>query len=342
MTTSPAKKRLLLALLALLAVSVVGCAEQAPQDFVQYQQGPGAEEQDDLWDLTFGIATVIFVIVEALLVFTLIRFRRRPGREAAQFHGNTKLEVILTVIPSLILAGVAVPTVRTIFGQSESPPDALHVKVVARQFWWEFQYPELGITTANEAHIPTGRPVTFELLGATDDVVHSFWIPRLGGSQDVIPGRQTRVIYEATEPGVFWGQCKEFCGLSHANMRIRVIADEPAAFETWAREQAEPAEAPTAALAQRGREVFVQSACAGCHTIAGTQALGILGPNLTHFASRETFAGAMFLNNAENLRGWVADAPAMKPGVRMPAGIRDLGLTQEEVDAIVAYLLTLE
>ncbi len=341
MTTSPAKKRLLLAL-ALLALFVVGCAEDAPQDFVQYQQGPGADEQDKLWDLTFGIATVIFVIVEGLLVFTLIRFRRRPGREAAQFHGNTKLEVILTVIPSLILAGVAVPTVRTIFAQSASPPDALHVRVVARQFWWEFQYPELGITTANEPHIPTGQPVTFELLGANDDVVHSFWVPRLGGSQDVVPGRQTRVIYEASEPGEYWGQCKEFCGLSHANMRLRVIAEEPAAFETWVREQAAPAAAPTDSLAQRGREVFLQSACAGCHTIAGTEAAGIVGPNLTHFASRGTFAGAMFQNTAENLRGWVADAPAVKPGARMPAGIRDLGLTQEEVDAIVAYLLTLK
>jgi cytochrome c oxidase subunit 2 len=320
----------------------VGCEADAPQDFLNNQSGNYARTADNLWDLTFGIAVVVFVIVEGALVFTLLKFRQRPGREANQFHGNTKVEVILTIIPSLILAGIAVPTVQTIFENDRNDPNALQINVVARQFWWEYRYGDLEVVTANEMHIPVGQPINLTLEGVPGDVIHSFWIPRLAGTQDVVPGRLTKLNFTALETGVYLGQCKEFCGLSHANMRLKVIVDEPGDFEAWVAAQKEPSAEPGGGLAAEGRETFLQSACAGCHAIGGTDAAGQLGPNLTHFASRGTFAGATFDNTTENLTRWISDAPSMKPGVLMPAGVDELGLTPEQVEAIVAYLETLE
>ena len=334
-------KRLLFAALAVFALLAFACSPVGPQDYVGDQTGSQARNADQLWDLTFGIATVIFVIVEGLLIFTLVKFRQRPGREASQFHGNTKLEIILTIIPSLILAGIAVPTVRSIFDNAAKAEGALEVKVIAHQFWWEYQYPEQDIVTANEMHLPVDTPVHLTIEAPADDVIHSFWIPRLAGTQDAIPARINTLNFVPEEVGSYWGQCKEFCGLSHANMRLRVHVDEQADFENWVAGQQAPAAAASSEVA-RGEEVFMQSACAGCHTIEGTNAAGLSGPNLTHFASRETFAGAMFRRTDDNLRAWVADAPGMKPGVTMPSGVEELGLSPEDVDAIVAYLQTLK
>ncbi|MFP5297499.1 MAG: cytochrome c oxidase subunit II [Actinomycetota bacterium] len=287
-----AGKRRLFALVALLALFAVGC-ETGPQDFFTEQTGKQAQRADTLWDITFAIAMVIFVVVEGLIVFALWKFRARPGREAKQFHGNTKLEIILTVIPSLILAGLAVPTVQAIFDGAEKQPGSMTVKVVARQFWWEYQYPELGLTTANELHIPVDRPTYVEVTSATNDVIHSFWVPRLAGAQDAVPGRNNVLTLFPEETGEYWGQCKEFCGLSHSRMRLRVIVDTQEDFEQWVADQKQDAASPTDSLAQQGEELFVNGACAGCHTIQGTNAAGTSGPNLTHLASRGTFAGAM-------------------------------------------------
>ena len=303
-----------------------------------------AREQDQLWDLTFLIAVVIFFVVEGLLVYALVRFRERPGRQAAQFHGNTKLEVVLTVIPSLILAGIAVPTVQTIFDQANTPDDALHVNVVGKQFWWEYEYVDSGVITANELHIPTDQPVHLTLDGVATEVntepgvIHSFWVPRLAGAQDVIPGRTTSMNIQADEPGEYKGQCKEFCGLSHANMRLIVIAHEPREFQTWLAEQQEEAAEPADSLARQGQEIF-QESCVACHSIKGlTEAPRNVGPDLTHFASRETFAGALFPLDEGNLRAWIDDPPAVKPGSLMP----DYDLSEEEIDAVVAFLMGLE
>lgn len=337
-------KRGLFALLALLVVLLTACEmpSAGPQDFLSDLSSKQTQRADTLWDITFAIAVVIFVIVEGLIVYALIRFRARPGREAKQFHGNTKVEIILTVIPSLILAGLAVPTVQTILENSERPEGALNVQVVAKQFWWEYNYPDLGVVTANELHIPVDQPTYVEITAATNDVIHSFWVPRLTGSQDAVPGRTNITLMTPTETGEFWGQCKEFCGLSHSRMRLRVIVETQEEFEAWVAEQKAEAVEPTDSLAQEGKELFLGSACAGCHAIGGTDAAGISGPNLTHLASRGTFAGAMFDLNEENLRRWVANAPALKPGVLMPSGTGELGLSQDDVNAIVAYLLTLE
>lgn len=329
-----------------LALLAAGCAGNGPQDYLN-PAGPNARKADDLWNLTFGIAAVVFVIVEGLIVFALVKFRHRPGREAAQFHGNTTVEVILTLVPALILAGIAIPTVQKIFELSGKPSgDYLKVEVVAHQFWWEYNYPDLGVTTANELHIPAGKPVYLTLKGV--DVIHSFWVPRLAGKQDVVPGHVNHMTIEADAPGMFKGQCTEFCGLSHANMRLRVYAEDPADFDTWVAEQQREAKEPAGDLAAQGAKLFVEGngdgtfpgggACGSCHAIEGTTAAGIVGPNLTHFASRDTFAGAVFDNTEGNVTRWLQDPPAMKPGVDMP----DLQLTSEQIDALIAYLETLK
>jgi cytochrome c oxidase subunit II len=326
-----------------------GGAPQSPLD----PAGEFARKADSLWDLTFTVAAVIFFLVEGVLVFTIFKFRRRPGREAAQFHGNTKVEVLLTVVPALILAGIAVPTVGTIFDISEHPANALEVKVTGHRFWWEYEYTDENVTTANELHIPTGRPVYITLEGELIDrvtggpqVIHSYWVPRLGGKQDVVPGRINHMVLEADEPGTYLGQCTEFCGLGHANMRLRAIAQSPEDFEAWLDSQRESSEAPSSGAAAEGAKLFAEGAdnmtqvCSSCHAVEDTS-LGVepdTGPNLTHFAQRGTFASGIFERTDANLAAWLADPAEVKPGALMP----DVGLTQEQIDALVAYLQTLD
>ena len=332
------RRRLLTLALGLLTLVLSACATDNPQDFLN-PGGEFAEKPDKLWDLTFGIAVVVFFLVEGALVYALIKYRQRPDREASQFHGNTKLEVILTVVPALILAGIAVPTVSTIFDIAEEPTgdNVVRITVKGRQFWWEYIYDDYDFITANEMHIPTNTPVRLTIEGVASDVNHSFWVPRLAGKQDVIPGRVNTMTMEADEPGMYLGQCTEFCGLSHANMRLRVFAHTPADFERWLADQQKPADSPTDAIAKEGESIFMKT-CTACHAVDGTDAQGTTAPNLTHFASRTTFAGALFENDTANLRRWIDDPPAVKPGSLMP----DYNLTPEQIDAVVAYLQTLE
>ena len=343
------------ALTGLVIIALGACSEDRPQSVLR-PAGEYARKADGLWDLTFGVAVVIFLLVEGALVFTLFRYRARPGREASQFHGNAKLEVILTLVPALILAGIAVPTIRTVFDLASKPEGALPITIKAHQFWWEYQYPGAGVVTANELHIPTGRPVYLTMEGELADRVsggnevnHSFWIPRLGGTQDVVPGRITHLTLEADEPGTYLGQCKEFCGLGHANMRLRAVAQTPGDFDAWLSDQQQPSVPPSSGLAAEGARLFAEGsqdgqfadgpACASCHAVDSTalEAANI-GPNLTHFAGRSTFAGAIFKRTDENLAAWLENPAGVKPGALMP----DVGLTQEQIDALVAYLQTLE
>lgn len=194
------KRRLVAgALLAGVALLLAACAPNAPMDYLNHPEGPYAERADRLWDIVFVVATAIFVIVQAALIYALVRFRHRPGRTARQFHGNTKVEIVLTAIPALLLAGIAVPTVSTILGLAAEPEDALEITVIGHQFWWEYRYEDSGVVTANELHIPTGRNVRFRIEGDADDVIHSFWIPRLAGKQDVVPGRVNFLHVRAEE-----------------------------------------------------------------------------------------------------------------------------------------------
>ena len=342
------------AFLAACAIATTGCSmaigpdagSDLPEDTLN-PAGPIARQQDALWDLTYGIAVGVFVLVFGLIGFVIVRFRDRgePGLPK-QVHGNTRLEIAWTVIPALILLAIAVPTVQTIFELAEEPAeDALEVQVVGKQYWWEFEYLESGVVTAGELHIPTDREVFLRLNGtaAGADVIHSFWIPRLAGKQDYVPGAERIMRLRGRRARARTsGQCAEFCGLSHANMRMAVIAHTPEDFEAWL---ASPAGArrhrPATSRSALGEEIVGQQ-CLACHTIVGHPALpetpARVGPELTHFAQRERFAGYILDNNAENLRAWVADPQEVKPGSQMP----DLGLDSEQVDAVVAYLQTLE
>jgi cytochrome c oxidase subunit 2 len=314
--------------------------------------GPAARRIDSLWWLVFWIATAIFVIVQAALLFTVFRFRRRndTDRPVKQVHGNTRLEIIWTIIPAVLLAVVAVPTIAALFDLRAEPDpadNALQIDVIGHQWWWEFHYPEYGFTTANEMHIPAGRVVQLNMTSA--DVIHSFWTPRLNGKRDVVPGRTSILLMEADEPGLYIGQCAEFCGLAHADMRHRVFAHTGADFEAWAQAQAQPAVLPESGPAADGWETF-QLACASCHAIDGTSANAELAPNLTHFAARTTFGGASFSNTEEHLREWLANPSDLKP-MRPELndltngrilGMPNLGLTDDEIDNLIALLETLE
>jgi cytochrome c oxidase subunit 2 len=279
----------------------------------------------------------IFIAVEVGLVYACWRFRDRPGAPIPkQVHGHTILEVSWTIAFAAILVIFAVPTVRVIFKTQEAPAATdLRVDVVGRQWWWEFRYPGQGVVTANEAHIPVGQTVAFNLHGP--DVIHSFWVPQLGGKRDVVPGRVNRLTLTPEVPGEYVGQCAEYCGMSHANMRFRVIVHAKGDWEKWVAAQQAPPVEPKDELAVKGKEIYSQSACMGCHTIAGVSA-GILGPNLTHFGSRKTFGGASMMTTPENLTKWVENPAHMKPGVLMP----NLGMREEQSKALAAYLLSLK
>ncbi len=325
----------------LISIFLVGlltaCNKDAPQNFLR-PEGPIATGQHKLWNITFGIAVVIFFLVEGALVFATIKFRQKTSRDAPkQTHGNNKLEIGWTLAPAVLLALLAIPTVQGVYSLAEPPgKDALNVEVLAKQWWWQYTYEDSGVVTANELHIPVGRTVYLALK--SEDVIHSFWVPKLAGKQDVVPGRVNRLKIEAEEPGTYKGQCVEYCGLSHANMKLLVIAHEESDFQDWVESQKADAQQASGGLAADGQKLFLEGACAGCHAVGGTSAQATLGPNLTHFASRTTFAGSMYENNEANLVKWLKDPPRQKPGSKMP----DLNLSDDEIEALVAYLQSLK
>jgi cytochrome c oxidase subunit 2 len=322
---------------AVLAAVLAACTRDYPYNSLA-PAGPVAEKQADLFWLVFWIAAVVFVLVEGALVYAVWRFRRRsPDDRPRQVHGNTRLEIAWTIIPALLLAGVAVPTVGTIFDLAEEPAGAMRVEVHAHQWWWEVRYPDLRLVTANEVHIPTGEPVVFELT--SEDVIHSFSVPRLAGKQDVVPGRTNTLSFSADEPGTYRGQCQEFCGLSHAYMKFRVVAHEPADFEAWVQGELEQA----AAAPSPEIEAIVTGTCMTCHVIAGLEsATGqppeTPAPDLTHVGSRQTLAAGKLPNTEDGMTAWLSDPPAVKAGSKMP----DYNLTEDEVDALVEYLRSLK
>jgi cytochrome c oxidase subunit 2 len=358
------------ALLAMATLLLAGCATDAPQDALS-PEGPVARMQDDLWNLVYPIAVGVFIFVQAGLLFVMWRFRSKGDNTSVphQLHGNTRLELLWTIIPALILAGVAVPTTRTIFTLAEEPEGALQVRVVAKQFWWEFEYTGeegQGVVSANELHIPTGRPVYLEMEAlspqipdgkvpgepdskqnaqALDGVLHSFWVPKLAGKQDVVPGHVRTMYIEADQPGDYSGQCAEFCGIGHAVMRFKVVAHDPAAFDEWLTSQTADAFDGQSGLAAEGKDLFETAGCIACHAINGYTSTGggsagvRVGPNLTHFASRDIFAGGMFDNaDAEQLAAWLRNPQAVKQGAQMP----NLGLSDDQIAALVAYLQSLK
>ena len=326
-----------LALSASLFLFLVACAENAPQDTLE-PQGEVARRIDQLINPVFIVAGLVFVLVEGLVLLAVFKFRSKPDSpEPEQIHGNTRLEVGWTLIPALILLAVAVPTIAVIFDLAEKPENPVNVTVIGHQFWWEYRYDDLGVVTANELRMPVGRPVFLTLN--SDDVIHSYWIPALAGKTDVVPGRSNTMSFSADAPGEYLGQCTEFCGDSHANMRAKAIAMAPRDFDAWvAGQRAASVKAAAGTPAEEGALAFAQKGCGTCHTVEGVSE-GIIGPNLTHFATRTSFAGSIFDNNDANLRKWLRDPQGEKPGNKMI--IPGAPLTPDEITKLIAYLNTL-
>jgi cytochrome c oxidase subunit 2 len=276
----------------------------------------------------------IFVVVGGLLTWALIRYRARGDdtREPPQIYGSTQVELAWTVIPILIVVVLFLTTARIIFAIQDAPKpkSALDVTVVGHQFWWEFRYPKLGIVTANELHVPAGSATFLRLLSA--DVMHSFWVPQLAGKTDVIPNHPNETWIEPQRPGLYVGQCAQFCGIEHAKMLLRVYVDTPQQFAAWVKDQQQPGVQDSQVAA--GRQVFETHACTNCHAVAGTAATGRFGPDLTHLASRATIASGAVPNTPDNLREWIKDPDHFKQGVLMPA----MQLNDSEIDELVAYL----
>ncbi|MGH8928060.1 MAG: cytochrome c oxidase subunit II [Acidimicrobiia bacterium] len=325
--------------LALGACSVIGIPD-SPLNSLD-PKGPFAERIDNMFWPVFWIATGVFAFVELAVLGAALIFRERKGheKEPRQIHGNTKLEILWTVIPAAILATIAVPTVRGVFELTECGAGAYPVEIIGHQWWFEYRYPDAGIETANVLVIPAGREVCASMT--SEDVIHNYWVPALNGKRYLVPGQTTLLRLQADDPGVYWGQCAEFCGLSHSLMRAQVRALTEAEFTQWITAQQQPAAPPAeGSPAASGLEVFLNRGCTQCHNIDPFNPLdqaAFNGPNLTHFMDRGVIAGAYKEYTAENLKTWLANPPKEKPGSYMP----DLGLTQQEIDDLVAFLETL-
>ena len=318
---------------------ISACIENAPMDSLS-PEGPYARTIDDLFWLTFWIAVVIFIIVQGALIIAVIFFRDKEGMpEPKQIQGNHKLELLWTIIPVLILGAIAFPTVRTIFDLAKEPEGALNVELVGHQWWFEFNYPEYDITTANILVIPEGTPVRLEMW--SNDVMHNFWVPKLNGKRYLVPGQKTYLNLFADNAGEYWAQCGEYCGLSHSKMRARVISLSSDDFKKWIEnEQKNALKPPEGSLAAKGEEIYLNAGCTQCHVIDGIWDIqgDRIAPNLTHVASRHVLGGASFNNNKEDLTAWLANPAAIKPGTFMP----NLELTEEEIDALIEYLGSLK
>jgi len=290
-----------------------------------------------------AVCALIFIVVGGLLVYSVVKFRSRgtdDGREPAQVYGSTQIELAWTVIPVLIVAVLFLATARVIHAIQDAPKPAaaLDVTVVGHQFWWEFRYPKLGIVTANELHIPASDPThptpTFlKLLSADTD--HSFWVPELGGKTDLIPNRMNEMWLDPARPGIYLGQCAQYCGTQHAKMLLRVSVDSAADFAAWV--TAQQRDAAQDEKVKAGKRVFETTSCINCHAVSGTAADGRFGPDLGHFMSRTTIASGAADNTPANLRLWIQNPDAIKPGSLMPA----MKLSDGDLDAVTAYLETL-
>ena len=293
--------------------------------------------------LVLSVTGLIFLIVFGLLVYSVVKFRRRSsddGREPPQVYGSNQVELSWTVIPVLIVLVLFFATARVIHSIQDAPkpPGTIEVVAIGHQFWWEFRYPALGVVTANELHVPVSdpshpTPTFMTLLSADTD--HSFWVPRLAGKTDLIPNRVNHTWIDPHETGLYLGQCGQYCGTQHAKMLLRVYVDSREQFDKWIQQQTKPA--VSAGAAEEGRRIFETTACVNCHTVAGTVANGRFGPDLTHLMSRATIASGAAISNREVLKMWIENPDAIKPGSLMPA----MKLDEKDLDALTAYLETL-
>lgn len=323
----------LLPLLAVMMLALTGCG-QDPWLTALDPKGPVAAQQLYLIELSLYIMIGVFAVVMVIYVYVLFRYRKRPGQTGIpeQVEGNHKLEIIWTVIPLILLAILAVPTVTMTFDHTKkhTSEEALQVKVVAHQFWWEFEYPDLGISTGQDLYIPTGQKVQFQVT--SQDVMHAFWVPTLGGKIDTNPGMINSIWLQADQEGIYKGKCAELCGPSHALMDFKVFALEPSKFEDWVGKMKTPRPVANA----QGEEVFQQN-CLSCHAVDGTKGLKVpdIAPNLAAFGDREVLAGFVEKTD-ENIAQWIKNPQSLKPGNTMPAF--EGKLDDQQVASLVEYL----
>jgi len=321
-----------------IAVTIGGCSEKGRPMTTLAPKSDLAQWIQSLYiDVTVWDAIILAIVVGAFILAVFV-FSSRVGEAAPASTASSDLglEIAWTLGPTLVLLMISVPTIRTIFRSQTAvaPKNALEIKVVAHQWWWEFDYPD-GVKTGNELHIPVNRPIRLSLESA--DIIHSFWVPQLGGKRDVVPGQINELTFVATVPGMYPGQCAEFCGLSHANMRFRTFVDTPDDFVKWESDQLAIPTPPTDQLASEGAKVFADSPCTTCHMIEGISK-GYIGPDLTHFGSRTTLAAGVLQNTPENVAKWIENPQEIKPGANMPA----LLLPGPKLNALVAYLESLK
>ena len=305
--------------------------------------GPVAEEISSVWWTLLALGVAVYVLVIALLIAALLRRRTDTDVYAPETPhspaARTNRWIIAggVILPALVLTAALAASVAAMRRIPQTAPSgSLVIEVVGYQWWWSVHYPGEQVTVANEIHIPVGQPVALELTSA--DVIHSFWVPELAGKLDALPDGTNTLVIEANEPGEYRGQCAEFCGLQHAKMRILVIAQPASEFAAWIADQRRPAASPATESAKRGEEVFLQSGCAACHSVRGTAAAGVAGPDLTHVASRRTLLAATTLNTPGDLARLLRDPDMVKEGIGMPAA----RLGDEELAALLAYLESLE
>jgi cytochrome c oxidase subunit 2 len=306
----------------------------AVMDPVLSPASPQAEALSHLFVITLVVCGVIFAVVALLVLICVVRFGRKAnGGEPRQVAGNQRLEISWTVTSILILIGLFVLTVRAMQVADPAADRAPDLVVIGHQWWWEARYPD-GTIAANELHIPVGSNLLIRVESA--DVIHDLWAPQLGRKMDMIPGHPNFLWLRADAPGAYLGTCAEYCGAEHAWMRINIMAQSPADFEEWRARQKQAAPAPNSALERRGLEVFQAKTCVNCHTIKGVDASISVAPDLTHFAGRTTIATGVLTNSVDNLRLWLTNPQAVKPGCHMP----NFQLEPEEIDALTAYLET--
>jgi len=323
------------------------CTASEPQaNFVPSIFDPRSTPAESIYRFSLFVLSItglIFAVVFTLLVYAVVKYRKRPGdpdREPTQVYGSTQIELAWTVIPILIVVVLFLATARVIHSVQDAPQpsSAVQISAIGHQFWWEFRYPRLGIVTANELHIPVSVPANstpsfLTLLSADTD--HSFWVPQLAGKTDLIPNRANHMWMDPQETGVFLGQCAQYCGTQHAKMLLMVFVESPEKFDAWVRSQQQPAVQDQNVAA--GRRVFETTACINCHAVRGTVADGRFGPDLTHMMSRRTIASGAADNTKANLRLWIQNPDAIKTGSLMPA----MQLSNADLDALVDYLETL-